>query len=145
MTPERLGVREYAKHRRCSPSSVVKAISSERLTEHSVTRDARGRPRIDAALADREWDRNTDPNMQRATRRPAPRAGDAVPAWPLLVDLVGQIEEKLSACLHHMDAHAPDAPAGPWETLYGDWALLPRVLELVQAQIIHAAHQEPAR
>jgi hypothetical protein len=122
------------------PSSVLKAITSGRLTK-SVQRDARGRPQIDAAAADVEWRENTDSNMQRAAQR-RPRAGDVVPAWPVLIDLLGQLEEQLSACLHHMAAHAPGAPAGPWEALYTAWARLPGLLERVQTEIIRSREEK---
>jgi hypothetical protein len=143
LTSERIGIRAYARHRNCAPSTVVKAVSSGRLST-AVQRDARGRPKIDAAAADREWLANTDPNMQRESQR-AVRAGDVVPSWPSLVTLLGLIEEHVSAAFQDCVARTPEAPATLWERLYGDWGRLPPLLEIVQAQIIHAAHKEAAR
>lgn len=57
--PKLMGVRDYARHRKCAPSTVEEAIDSERLSK-SVTRDEKGRPRIDALLADAEWAATTD-------------------------------------------------------------------------------------
>ncbi len=56
---KRIGLREYARRRGCSPSSVSRAIAERRLVE-SVRRDSKGHPRINAELADLEWEANTD-------------------------------------------------------------------------------------
>jgi len=68
-SPAPLSLRAYAKLRRVSPEAVSKAISSGRLRE-SVSRVG-GAPKIaDAALADREWEANT---QQRVDQPAAPR------------------------------------------------------------------------
>ena len=57
------GVRAYGRHRGVNHNAVRKAIESKRLSK-SVTLVERGGqmvPRIDFALADQEWQRNTDP------------------------------------------------------------------------------------
>lgn len=51
-----MGIREYARHRNCVPSAVVKAIDEERIT---VILDEKGRRRIDPAVADIQWAKNT--------------------------------------------------------------------------------------
>lgn len=56
-----LTLTDYAKRRGVSKMSVSRAVSSGRLSR-CVVRDATGKPRItDAALADQEWEANTDP------------------------------------------------------------------------------------
>lgn len=60
-----MGLREYARRRGCSPSSVSRAIAEHRLVE-SIRRDSKGHPRIDSELADFEWTQNTDPGKQRS-------------------------------------------------------------------------------
>jgi len=65
-----LGVREYAKHREAqgltgtTHAAVRKAIEKGRLSR-SVTKDAKGWPRIDPVIADDEWEGSTDPAQQR--------------------------------------------------------------------------------
>lgn len=60
-----ISLREYGRRRGCSGEAVRRAIQSGRLVE-SVTRDARGRPKIaDPALADSEWGGSTSPAQQR--------------------------------------------------------------------------------
>ena len=49
-----LSIRGYAGHRRCSPSTVHRAITSGRIT---LRKDGR----IDPDVADRQWAANTDP------------------------------------------------------------------------------------
>lgn len=73
---ERIGVREYGRRVGVSHVAVLNAIKAGRLNK-SVTRDARGRPRIDPVAADREWGHNTDSDKNRNTekkggRDPAP-------------------------------------------------------------------------
>ncbi len=61
-----MGLRAYARHREernltgASLSSVQKAIASGRI---STVTDEKGRQRIDPAVADIQWDRNTDPDQ----------------------------------------------------------------------------------
>lgn len=58
--PAPLTLTAYAKHRGVSKMAVSRAVKVGRLRE-SVTRDDRGRPQIaDPAVADLEWDANTD-------------------------------------------------------------------------------------
>lgn len=60
---KRVGLREYARRRGCSPASVSRAIAEQRLLE-SIRRDSKGHPRIDPELADMEWGANTDPGKR---------------------------------------------------------------------------------
>lgn len=60
-----ISLRAYAKRRGVSPEAVSKAIESGRLSA-SITR-VRGAPKIaDPELADREWDGNTRPSVDRS-------------------------------------------------------------------------------
>ncbi len=55
----------YAKRRGVSSVAVSKAVSTGRLTQ-SVVRDERGAPKIgDPELADREWEENTRPRVDK--------------------------------------------------------------------------------
>ena len=51
-----MGIREYARHRGCAPSAVVKAINEERIT---VILDEKGRRCVDPEVADIQWAKNT--------------------------------------------------------------------------------------
>lgn len=53
---QRMGIREYARHRNCAASAVVKAIDEERI---SAQRDEKGRRWIDPEVADIQWAKNT--------------------------------------------------------------------------------------
>jgi hypothetical protein len=66
MAARLMGLRGYGRHRRTSVESVRRAIAAGRLAE-SITRDARGRVRIDPVVADLEWDANT--TMQQVIAR----------------------------------------------------------------------------
>ena len=55
---ELLGVREYARHRGCSHSAVLKAITTGRILD-AVSYDSKNKPRINAQDADRLWAINT--------------------------------------------------------------------------------------
>lgn len=61
-----MGLREYARHREtrglpgATLASVQKAIASGRIV---TIPDEKGRPRIDAEVADIQWSRNTDPDQ----------------------------------------------------------------------------------
>lgn len=70
-----ISVRDYAKHRGCSPAAVSKAIKQGRL-EKSITRDKLGHPKIvDPVKADQEWERNTAPRPEAEPEpKPKPRA-----------------------------------------------------------------------
>ena len=130
--PARLGVRAYAKHRGCAPSTVVKAIQSERIAG-AVTRDARGHhPLIDVDQADRLWRANTDPSYQRERPARPARPAPAADPWAVLLDLAVEIEVALSAALRDCEKHAPKAPSDAWQAVYGAWARLPDALEGVQ-------------
>jgi hypothetical protein len=73
-----LSLRAYARHRGVQLRAVQKAIEAGRLVQ-SVTHDGQGRPRIvDAALADAEWDANT--NAVKATPSLLKKALEAPPA-----------------------------------------------------------------
>jgi hypothetical protein len=91
-----LSLRAYARHRGVQLRAVQKAIEAGRLVQ-SFTHDGQGRPRIvDAALADAEWDANT--NAVKATPsllkkaidatapRPVPTAPPAPPPGPPVGD-----------------------------------------------------------
>lgn len=60
----RIGVRALALLLKVSPTAVSKAIVEGRIRE-SVTRDGRGRPRMDPAAAVAEYHANTDAGKQR--------------------------------------------------------------------------------
>ena len=63
MPRRRMTLREYARSRGYSPSSVSQALREHRLTTYSATWDAdRGRWAIDPVRADEEWARNTFPD-----------------------------------------------------------------------------------
>jgi hypothetical protein len=53
-----MGIREYARHRGCTPKAVRKAIDNLRI---SVDEDGM----IDPELADEEWEANTAHHMRR--------------------------------------------------------------------------------
>lgn len=69
-----MSLRKYAERKGVVIEAVRRAIQSGRLKE-SVTKDARGFPKIsDPELADREWERNTDPSKpwsRTSARNPA--------------------------------------------------------------------------
>jgi hypothetical protein len=140
----RLGVRAYARHRRCAASSVVKAIASGRLRE-SVTHDRRG-PRIDPVVADCEWRDNTDPAKQPLEKhqKPAPRlASDAVAAWLDLADLLVRIEDAVWATLK---ASHPDGTIDPesrdgkaWGELLDAWREMPAAAVAIRDAIVRHA------
>jgi hypothetical protein len=62
MAGRRMTLRQYARSRGLSPSSVHKALHTGRLTEYSAQYDpSRGCWLIDASKADREWIARTEP------------------------------------------------------------------------------------
>jgi len=61
---EKLGIRAYARSKNVSHVAVLKAIKTGRLSR-AVSHDRAGKPRIDAAIADLEWDENVDPSARR--------------------------------------------------------------------------------
>jgi hypothetical protein len=70
MPRRRMTLREYARSRGYSPSSVSQALREHRLTAYSATWDAvRGCWTIDPAKADEEWARHTFEDW--GGRRPA--------------------------------------------------------------------------
>ena len=134
------GVRGYARHRGCAPSSVVKAIQTGRL-DQAVSLDARGRPRINIALADQQWAQSTDPIMQRPIGGyPTLAEFSCGPSFELSIDsprgllaglvaILEELEHHLGECLHQAAEAMPHAPAVHWQRLYDRWAELPDVLE----------------
>lgn len=54
--PELISLREYARRRSVSLQAVQRAIASNRI---SVVLDAEGKPKINPATADLEWEKNT--------------------------------------------------------------------------------------
>lgn len=76
---QRMGIREYARHRGCAPSAVAKAIKEERITSNL---DEKGRPWVDPQVADIQWAKNTRARADSA--RPAassvPTEGDEATA-----------------------------------------------------------------
>lgn len=62
MQPEKLTVSAYARIRGVSHTAVQVAIKSGRL-KNAVTKDAKGRTRIDPVVANLEWQLNTDASM----------------------------------------------------------------------------------
>lgn len=74
-----VSLREYGRQRGISGEAVRKAISSGRLTS-SVRYDAKGKPSVDPAAADAEWDANTSQSQQaKMAKDPEP---EEVPALP---------------------------------------------------------------
>lgn len=84
-----LSLREYAKRRGVSPPTVSRAVKTKRLLK-SVVYDRHGDPKIaDVALADQEWEANTDLSRAPAfvkergllvqTSAPTPDGGDTPP------------------------------------------------------------------
>lgn len=80
-----ISLRAYARHRGTSAPSVLRAIKSQRLRESLVFGED-GKPQIaDAALADLEWDRNTDLSRapgyvkERATAKAITKPAPVVP------------------------------------------------------------------
>ena len=69
MTSKTLGLRGYSRRKGVSPGTVAKWITNGRI-EKSVTRDARGRPTIDVALADEEARANRHDTMDRDHNKP---------------------------------------------------------------------------
>lgn len=67
-----MGIREYARHRGVSHVAVMKAIKTGRIT---LEPDGS----IDPAKADAQWNRNTDPGLQRGKAAPAPTAPASQP------------------------------------------------------------------
>lgn len=70
-----MGVREYARHRGCAPSAVVKAMKEERITSNV---DEKGRPWIDPEVADIQWAKNTRARADSARPAAAFAAGEGV-------------------------------------------------------------------
>lgn len=65
---EFLSVRGYAKHRKCSHTAVSKAIAAGRLLNAVHRKEGAGRGQkvlIDPAVADSEWEQNTNPAQKR--------------------------------------------------------------------------------
>lgn len=67
-----VGIREFARMRGVSQTAVQKAIKAGRI---QVTTDPKGKPKIDADAAMRQWELNTDPAKQRG----APPAAATLP------------------------------------------------------------------
>jgi len=75
-----MGLREYARHRKCTLRAVQKAIEAGRIKVDAGKK-------IDSDHADRDWTANTDPGKQSLLHSPGPTAppapaasGDAPPA-----------------------------------------------------------------
>lgn len=69
---EPISCRAYAKHRNVTPMAVSLAIKTGRLSR-SVVRDAMGSPKIASiALADQEWEANTDHTRSPQRAEPLP-------------------------------------------------------------------------
>jgi hypothetical protein len=69
-----MGFREYARYRGVSGEAVSKAVRSGRI---STIQDHNGNRKIDPAIADQEWDRNTNhtkKNVSEYIKRPSPAA-----------------------------------------------------------------------
>ena len=64
-----MSLREYAEHRGVTKSAVSQAIRAHRISASVGWDDRRGRYAIDAALADVEWARNTEPFWGWGSRR----------------------------------------------------------------------------
>lgn len=90
MSRQLMGMREYARHREANglPGQTLRAVQRAIETGRiSTVSDEKGRQRIDAEVADIQWNRNTDPDQSdrasagraSAARRPtvAPRSAGA--------------------------------------------------------------------
>jgi len=74
-------LRQYAKHRGCSPAAVSKAVRDQRLVESVAVQN--GRPRILSFLkADEEWRHNTDSTKAPARVREDASSGAGIPVFP---------------------------------------------------------------
>jgi hypothetical protein len=93
-----VSIPEYAARRGVTDEAVRKAIKAGRLSK-SASKDAKGHWRIIPALADQEWQSNTDPLKVRpgigantsATKKPAPNPVPVEPQ-PTASGLDGEIE-----------------------------------------------------
>lgn len=92
-----MGYREYARHRGVTLQAVQKAIKAGRIKPV----DVEGKPKIDAAQADRDWQENTDPAKQSllysAGSVPTGEAGGAPTAPPASDDEADEVAEKSNA------------------------------------------------
>jgi hypothetical protein len=70
-----VGVRESARHRKCTHRAVSKAIETGRLSQEAYFLNDRGWPRIYLEIADVEWSINTDQTKQRKTQKPTEADG----------------------------------------------------------------------
>lgn len=95
-----MGVREYARHRGCAPSAVVKAMKEERISSNV---DEKGRPWIDPEVADIQWAKNT---------RARADSGRAV---------VPQSAGEVVGASEAPESPAADAPADVAKTAYSDY------------------------
>lgn len=136
---DRLSPAAFGRQKGISRQAIMLAIEQGALP--TSANFVRGRWLINAPEAWREWAANR-PGLERAprTRRRHAPASALVPAWPLLVEVVAQVEEGARTCFREVADGAPDLSAGAWPALCGTLALLPRALELVQAQIVAAAN-----
>lgn len=108
---ELLTLRRYAAHRKArglpgqSHTGVAKAIREGRLQE-SVTYDSKGRARINAKVADREWKRNTSEVKQRAPK--------VAPPTEIPEDVEqGELFPDAAASLTAPAAESPPGPQAP--------------------------------
>jgi hypothetical protein len=65
---ELISIREYARRRGCSDTSVHKAIREGKIVNGRVV-DKDGKPKINPAIADVEWQSNHNPAYERKTKR----------------------------------------------------------------------------
>jgi hypothetical protein len=140
LSPPTLSLRAYARHRaaRSLPgrtlAAVQKAIESGRIEA-----DTDGR--IEPALADRQWRKNTIPRDDALAAAP-PRD----PALPLyaascaLVDLAVKIEECLEGARNETASRNPTAASVKvWRALYKTWGEMVPALETMQRECRRAA------
>ncbi len=110
-----MNIPEYARRRGVSAQAVRKAIASGRLVR-SVARDAKGRIGVDAALADVEWERRTDPQKIHTHRElfapPATSALDFPGALRRLTALVEADQADLLRYLRELVPHVIEGCAG---------------------------------
>jgi hypothetical protein len=72
-----MGLREYARHRKCALRAVQKAIDSGRIKLVHV--DGERWPKIDQAQADHDWRENTDHSRQNVMNELGPDGGPPPP------------------------------------------------------------------
>lgn len=118
-----MSLRAYAKHRGVTPMAVSLAVKDGRLVR-CVARDAHGAPKItDAALADQEWDANTDANKRMAAAGGDPAA-------------LGEADAGVGPSLAHENARHKKAQADLAELKFAEAAALLLPASTVERRLV---------